>query len=216
MVEPFDLLDRCVKMPYSKEVLTKCSEFSCGNRDLDEFFRKDVFLYEDEMLGKTHCWVTKSTPHNIVAVVTVGNDSIKSAVLPKNSRNRFNRTFNNEKRNLTYPATLIGRLGVNVMFQGKHIGRQVMNMIKKNNILAGQQNACRFLVVDAYNNPDTLSFYENNGFVYMHKTEDVERMALKRYDEIGNLIYEVPDKEPLLTRMMYFDLKKLSDALSNS
>lgn len=43
----------------------------------------------------------------------------------------------------------------------------------------------------------------------MHKTEEIERLALKRYDEAGNLIYEIPDDEPLHTRMMYFDLKKL-------
>lgn len=43
----------------------------------------------------------------------------------------------------------------------------------------------------------------------MHFTEEVERIALKRFDEEGNLIFEVPEEEPLHTRMMYFDLKKL-------
>lgn len=56
---------------------------------------------------------------------------------------------------------------------------------------------------------DTLAYYEHNGFVFMHKTEEIERMALKRYDEAGNLIYEIPEDEPLHTRMMYFDLKKI-------
>ena len=56
---------------------------------------------------------------------------------------------------------------------------------------------------------DTLAYYEHNGFVFMHKTEEIERMALKRYDEEGNLIYEIPEDEPLHTRMMYFDLKKI-------
>lgn len=212
----FILQNECTLMRYTREIQLQCGVFSCGDKDLDEFFKNDVFLYEEEMLGKTYCWVTNSRPHKVVCLMTIANDSIKSSGLPKNSRNRFNRIFNNEKRNLTYPATLIGRLGVNIEFQGKHIGRQLMDYIKDQNIASDNDNACRFLVVDAYNNPDTLSFYEHNGFVYMHKTEDVERMALKRYDEIGNLIYEVPDKEPLLTRMMYFDLKKLSDALSNS
>jgi len=43
----------------------------------------------------------------------------------------------------------------------------------------------------------------------MHKTEDIERLALRRYDENGKLIYEIKPDEPLLTRMMYFDLKKI-------
>lgn len=197
-------------MPYTREVKRQCEEFSCGDSDLDEFFKNDVFLYEEEMLGKTYCWVTNCKPHKIVCLVTVANDSIKSVGLPKNSRNRFNRIFNNDKRNLTYPATLIGRLGVNVDFQDKHVGRQLMDYIKDINIASDNENACRFLVVDAINKPKTLSYYEHNGFVYMHKSEEVERLALKRYDEFGNLIFEIPEDERLHTRMMYFDLKKLS------
>ena len=206
----FTLQKECTLMQYTQEVKSHCVEFSCGDSDLDEFFKADVFLYEEEMLGKTYCWVTNSRPHKIVCLVTVANDSIKSIGLPKNSRNRFNRIFNNDKRNLTYPATLIGRLGVNIDFQGRHVGRQLMEYIKDENIASDNENACRFLVVDAINKPDTLAYYEHNGFVYMHKTEDIERLSLKRYDEDGTLIFEIPDNERLHTRMMYFDLKKLS------
>lgn len=206
----FILQNECTLMQYTQEVQLQCGEFSCGDGDLDEFFKQDVFLYEEEMLGKTYCWITNSKPHKIVCLMTIANDSIKSSGLPKNSRNRFNRIFNNEKRNLTYPATLIGRLGVNVDFQGMHVGRQLMDYIKDVNIASDNDNACRFLVVDAINKPNTLSYYEHNGFVYMHKSEAIERLALKRYDEEGKLIHELTDDEPLHTRMMYLDLKKLA------
>lgn len=205
----FILQNECTLMQYTQEVQLRCVPFTCGDADLDEFFKRDVFLYEDEMLGKSYCWVTNSKPHKIVCLMTIANDSIKSFGLPKNSRNRFNRLFNNEKRNLTYPATLIGRLGVNSDFQGMHVGRQLMDFIKDQSIAADNDNACRFLVVDAINRADTLAYYEHNGFVFMHKTEEIERTALKRYDEAGTLIYEIPDNEPLHTRMMYFDLKNI-------
>lgn len=204
----FSIERDCTRMPYSKVVMERCEEFSCGNDDLDDFFKNDVFDYEGEMIGKTYCWVTNDKPHRIVALVTVGNDCIKSALLPKNSKNRFQRVFNNQKRNKTYPATLIGRLGVNVDFQGHHIGRQVMDYIKDKNIASSNMNAIRFLVVDAHNNDDTLAYYEHNGFVFMHKSEEVERLALRRYDEQGQLVYEISEEEHLETRMMYFDLKK--------
>ena len=155
----FTLQKECTLMQYTQDVKSHCVEFSCGDSDLDEFFKEDVFLYEEEMLGKTY---------------------------------------------------LIGRLGVNIDFQGRHVGRQLMEYIKDENIASDNENACRFLVVDAINKPDTLAYYEHNGFVYMHKTEDIERLSLKRYDEVGTLIFEIPDNERLHTRMMYFDLKKLS------
>lgn len=205
----FILQNESTLMQYTREVQLKCATFSCGDKDLDDFFRNDAFLYEEEMLGKTYCWVTNSKPHKIVCLMTIANDSIKSSGLPNNSRNRFNRIFNNEKRNLTYPATLIGRLSVNSEFQGMHIGRQLMEYIKDQSIASDNDNACRFLVVDAINKADALAYYEHNGFVFMHKTEDIERLALRRYDEDGNLVFELPSNEPLHTRMMYFDLKKL-------
>ncbi len=53
------------------------------------------------------------------------------------------------------------------------------------------------IVVDAYNNPRTLHFYEKNGFKLLYKTEQEERDFL-----------ELTDKEPLETRFMFFDLKR--------
>ena len=210
MDSALSIYDDCTLMPFSREILEKCEQFTCGNKDLDDFFQNDVFVYEAEMLGKCYCWLTNGKPHCIVALVTVSNDSIKSSMLPANSRNRFNRIFDNQKRNLTYPATLIGRFVINSNDQGQHIGKQVLEYIKKRNIASANFNGARFLVVDAYNIPPTLHFYESNGFAFMHKDEDTERAALKRYNEDGDLVYEVDEDEHLLTRMMYFDLKKMA------
>lgn len=40
-------------------------------------------------MGKTYCWITESQPHQIVAAVTLANDSIKTTYLDKNTRNRL-------------------------------------------------------------------------------------------------------------------------------
>jgi len=54
-----------------------------------------------------------------------------------------------------YPATLIGRLGVASKFSGKGIGSQVLNLIKSICIIE-DANKRRFVLVDAYNNPQAL------------------------------------------------------------
>lgn len=59
-----------------------------------------------------------------------------------------------------------------------------------------QKSGCRFIVVDTYNNPKTLHFYEKNGFKPLYKTEDEERTFL-----------ELDKDMPLETRFMFFDLK---------
>ena len=42
-----------------------------------------------------------------------------------------------------------------------------------------------------------LRYYERNGFVPLYKTDVIE----KQY-------YDIPQDEPLKTRLLYFDLKK--------
>lgn len=60
------------------------------------------------------------------------------------------------------------------------------------------KTGCRFIVVDAYNEEKVLRYYEKNGFVPLYKTETIEK-----------LYYDIPQEEPLKTRLLYFDLKKI-------
>ena len=148
-------------------------------------------------MGKTYCWITEQKPHRIVALFTLANDSIKTLHLDKTTRNRLNRPIDNPKRGRSYPATLIGRVGVNQEFQGLNVGSQLMQFIKDWFRHEDNKTGCRFLVVDAYNNPRTLHFYERNDFRFLH-TDEVEERAY----------YDIPSDESIATRLMYFDLKK--------
>lgn len=51
------LLHDCVMLTFNKEVVRECVAFSCGDEDLNSFFMEDAFLYADEMLGKTYCFL---------------------------------------------------------------------------------------------------------------------------------------------------------------
>lgn len=48
----FNFVENTFMVPYTKEVSDYCDPFSCRDDDLDEFFSHDVFLYEEELLGK--------------------------------------------------------------------------------------------------------------------------------------------------------------------
>ena len=195
MVEGFSLFDNCTMMQLSWEVFAKCDAFSCGNADLDDFFLNDAKKYAEELMGKTYCWITDAKPHKIVALFTLANDSIKTTYLDSPTKNRINRPIENPKRGRSYPAALIGRIGINTEFQGLHIGSQLISYIKSWFRAEDNKTGCRFLVVDAYNSARTLRFYEKNGFRYLHKDDEEER----RY-------YRIVD-EYVSTRLMYFDLK---------
>ncbi len=110
------LEEDCVLVKQSKDLFSNTQRFVCGNEDLDEFFNDDAILYDAELLGKTYCWIKKDIPDIIIAAFTLANDIIKTHGMPNKIKNRIQRAVSNPKRGRTYPAVLLGRLGVNKQF----------------------------------------------------------------------------------------------------
>ena len=131
-MEEKDLLqNRCGGIPYPVTAQGELESFSCGDDDLDDFFHNDASLYAEQLLGKTYYFATEGKVPQIVCAFTLANDSIKAALIPNSSRNKIQRKIPNSKRTRSYPAVLIGRLGVSKEFQGKNIsiGSQVIEFI---------------------------------------------------------------------------------------
>lgn len=168
-------------------------QFDCGNADLNDFFCHDALKYQQELLGETYFFREKKTK-KIVCAFTISNDSIKVYDLPNNRQKKVKKDIPREKAMKSFPALLIGRLGVSVDFSRKGVGTQLMDFIKSFALIEFK-NRCRFLLVDAYNTPDALSYYQKNEFWFVFSTEDQER---EYYAREGN--------GELKTRFMCFDL----------
>lgn len=74
-----------------------------------------------------------------------------------------------------------------------------MDFIKSWVIDINNKTGCRFIVVDAYNEIEPLSYFAKNGFKTLFLTEQQEK-------EFTNL----PPDNKLATRLMYSDLIVLS------
>lgn len=175
-------------------------DFRCGDEDLDDFFARDAYLYARQLLGKTYFFATKEETPEVVGAFTVSNDSIKASLISKTLRNRLQRQIPNSKRTRSYPAVLIGRLGVAHKMRGNDIGGQIVSYIKYWFSDENNKSGCRYVVVDAYNQLSVLHFYEKNGFKYLYQSEDEERA-----------IFHIEEGEVLNSRMMYFDLIQLDN-----
>lgn len=197
----FLLEENAIFANYTKELAKASNPFHCGDPDLDEFFSEDAFLYQSELLGKSYCWLNRDNEKEILGIITLAFDGIHTRILDKTSLNSFQRKIPNQKRHKTYPAILIGRLGVNKLFQGKdwHIGSQIIQLIKYWFLLSDTKGACRFILVDAYNNTPTLNFYNRNGFKNLYKNENLEKEA-----------FGIDLEERLKSRILYFDLKSVN------
>lgn len=196
----FDIFKRCEFVRLTEETATL--PFECGDSDLEDFFHNEAVLYSKACLGKTYCFIDNTGDSTkVVAFFTVSNDSVKTTFIPKSSTNKVQRKIPGQKHLRTYPAVLIGRLGVNKEYQGKEyfIGQQVINYLKTWFIEEDNKTGCRFLVVDAYNNEHVLRFYERNKFKYLYTDEKQEREEQHVYDNM-----------PLHTRHMFLDLLNTS------
>lgn len=197
----FDIIERCSFLPLNKELASLpfyCGD-SEGDRDLEDFFHNAALPYAKEHLGKTYCFVDNEGEFSeIVAFFTVSNDSVKTSFIPKSSTNKVQRSIPGQKHLRTYPAVLLGRLGVSKKYQGREylVGQQIINFIKTWFTDEENKTGCRFLVVDAYNKENVLRFYERNKFKYLYATEEQEREEQ----------HFPKDTETLYTRMMFLDL----------
>lgn len=197
--------EKCTLRVYDQNILNNCKPFDCGNTDLNEFFLSDVLNYTSELLGKSYCFTLDENENQIVAAFTISNDSIKTYTLPNSRKKKVNIDIPRQKQMRSYPAVLIGRLGVdknfrNVLRDEKSVGDQLMDFIKSWFIDKANKTGCRFLVVDSYNEETPLRYYKRNGFVELFSSEKQEK-------EYTNY----PHDKKLATRLLYFDLIVLSE-----
>jgi ribosomal protein S18 acetylase RimI-like enzyme len=168
--------------------------FDCGDDDLNDFFNSDAIKYQSQLLGQTYFFRHCET-WQIVCAFSLSPDSLKMTWLPGSRRKKVRELVPREKPLQSYPAFLIGRLGVAIDFGGQGIGSQLLEFIKYFCSIT-YPNLCRFLLVDAYNVPTVLQFYRKNGFDTVFSTEEQEQNYYKKSNKV----------ESLLTRFMFYDM----------
>ena len=200
--------ESCFHCPYTEEVAKECHEFHCGEADLDDFFSKDAFEYEEFRMGKSYCIRLNDAPKTIVAIYTVSSDSIRIFDLPRSRRDAMLKITHHRKRLKRYPGILIGRLGVNSEFAHQGIGSQVLDVIKLWFDSSVVKAGCRFLIVDALNKPNVLAFYRKNGFETLFTTEQQEDFYVNPPKDEEQRLMRLANPTKLETRLMFTDLLK--------
>lgn len=194
------LLENGVFTVMSEDIIDGAKDFSCGHPDLDDFFQNDCIAYSKSLFGKTYCFHTIGHRDDVICAFTVSNASIFTNRLPTSRKKKIGKVVPFEKRDLIYPAVLIGRLGTNSKYQHNNVGTELMDFIKAWFTEPRNKTGCRYLVVDAYNTEIPISYYRKNGFDFMFSSEEQEK-------EYRNLSTD----EDLKTRLMFFDLIRIID-----
>jgi GNAT superfamily N-acetyltransferase len=188
-----DLNQDCEMFVLSEE--QKITDFDCGDEDLNDFFNSEALLYKRQMLAETYFFRHKSSGA-IVCAFSISASSIKTSDLPGSRGKKVKELIPREKMLKAYPGILIGRLGVAKIFNGQGAGSQLMKIIKDYSLVT-LPGFVRYLLVDAYNEPAVINFYQKNDFATVFSTEEQENKTNGR-----NI------NEPLHTRYMFYDMIK--------
>ena len=78
--------------------------FTCGDKDLDDFFANDCFAYAKQLLGKTYYYKLDKEPHTVVCAFTLANAGIRVSDLPNARRKKAEANIPHAKALKDYPA----------------------------------------------------------------------------------------------------------------
>ena len=154
-------------------------DFDCGNGDLNEFFSIDSIDSAKQLLSVTY---SLERDGSTIGFISVSNDSIKKEDLEKSIIKRLLSPIPRPKRYKSRPAVKIGRLGISKDCARSGVGTTLLDYVKVW-FTNGNKTGCRFIIVDAYNEPRVIAFYKKNNFEFL-----------------------IPSDSNDATRLMYFDL----------
>lgn len=154
--------------------------FDCGENDLNDFLLKDAKLYAQGLVAVTYIIEDDDMT---VAFFSLANDRISLSESDKATWRRIRNSFPHRKHRSDYPAVKIGRLGVNVNAQHRHIGTDIIDFVKQT-FITNNRTGCCFVTVDALQS--ALPFYECNGFRQLRKKNNGDTVPL--YYDLTQLI----------------------------
>lgn len=166
---------------YRLDSESRVESFDCGDSDLNDFLKHDALFFFEKRIANTYVVMENEI---IIAYFSLLNDKVSRIDATGSSWKRLKKLFPHSKHFSSYPAIKIGRLAVDLRYEGQGIGRELMEQIKESVAKGSKVSAFRFLTVDVY--LSAVPFYEKNGFKML----------------LGN-------DENKHTRAMYFDMLEL-------
>ena len=133
-------------------------QFTCGKQEIDEFIQKEALMFQEQLLGVTYIFKHES---KIIGFATLCMGHINRQKM--SVENRLKQDIR------SYPALLIGQLGVCDGYQSSGVGTYICDFCFDRALKLSQKVGCRFLVVDALDS--AMEFYAKYGFVLAPKQE---------------------------------------------
>lgn len=148
-------------MPYRIRALdggVDTDSFDCGNGVLDEYICRYASQDVKRGLARVFAATPEAEPQRLAAYFTLSAASVSAADLPGALRRKLPR--------YPVPVALLGRLAVDISFQGRGLGGILLADALLKVAQASKVLAMAGMIVDAKND-EAAAFYRHFGFVDM-------------------------------------------------
>lgn len=129
-----------------------CSNFKCGERELNRYLKRDALTDQENNLSKTYVWIKDK---QIAGYYSLAMSALDKKTLPPE--------YIENIRYPNIPAALIGRLAIHIDYQHKQAGRALLMHALEKCIAHGCTFGMHLVFVDALHERASL-FYEKFGF----------------------------------------------------
>lgn len=164
--------------------------FTCGDLQMDKWFRDRALSYVEESLAKVHVLRrAENDDGTVVGFFTLSATELQTQRIPKKSRfvsyHNSNITSNISK----HPALLLGKFAVNDSYQRLGISSLLMLEVYKNFYHVGESIGAKFLLVELREEEDkkNLSNYYRNEFGFFELADTSGQLTglAKKVDNIA-------------------------------
>lgn len=149
------------------------SNFDCGDEELNQYLREDALDHQRKLLGQTSLFIFRA---QIVGFYTLCCATIK---LEKPEKHKVGLEKISFKQ---IPAIKIGQFAVHKEYQRMRVGTEMISCAISGARKYCSRAGCRFVIVDAHNKEEVISFYERNGFTKNESPESNKTTISMRFD----------------------------------
>lgn len=155
--------------------------FSCGEASLDNYLRDRAVPDAKGLSTITYVLIDAEDGKTIQGYYSLSATSIEFGAVPRDIARKLRIS-----RHRTMSATLIGRLAVSAMYQGKRLGEALLFDALERAWFAAQEVGSALIIVHAIND-DAERFYKRYGFIPF---PNLERELFIPTATVGSLVHE--------------------------
>jgi len=163
------------------DFLNAIKKFYCQDKDVEKFLKEQSFEFDKRRKSRTYLFFDENYLGEIIILgyftLTMKNLPFKEGV----SKTTIKRIDGFSKDVSSTQAVLIGQIGKDFNYKNYIRGKTILDMAIEVVYASSDLIGGRIVFLECSDNEKIVSFYKNNGFIFLQNSESGEYLQMIRY-----------------------------------